>query len=181
MSDAAPRAFEVGLIEPAEFDEGDAVIQAAYAHEYGPSDHGNDPFHRTAWRSQHFDVLVARDAVSHEILGSVTMDRLGGEKVVPDATDDELGFRLLATSPTARRRGVGETLVRRVLETAAERGLGGVFMKSEPFMVGAHALYRKLGFERDPSRDGLWHGDRKLLDLEAFRARVDEIAPVAQH
>lgn len=167
----------VGLIRPDEFAVDDAVVTAAYAHDYGVRDHGDDPFYRAEWRSEAYEVWVARDAVSGELLGSVTVPRPGGEEVVSDARPDELGFRLLATSPNARRRGIGERLVREVVRIAEERGLGSVVMKSQPDMVGAHALYRKLGFERDPERDGLWEGGEKILDLHAFRIRIEDLTP----
>jgi len=169
--------IEIGRIRADEFASDDAVVTAAYSHDYGPSDHGDDPFYRAAWRSEVYEVWVARDAATGELLGSVTVPRPGGEEVVADALPDELGFRLLATSPSARRRGVGEALVRHVVAVAAERGYAGVVMKSQPAMVGAHALYRKLGFERDPERDGLWEGGEKILDLHAFRIRIEDLAP----
>lgn len=172
-------AIEIGPIRPEEFAADDAVVEAAYSHDYGPRDHGDDPFYRAEWRSQAYEVWVARDAATGELLGSVTIAKPGGEEVVADARADELGFRLLATSPNARRRGIGEALVRKVVALAAERGYAGVVMKSQPVMVGAHALYRKLGFERDPERDGLWEGGEKILDLHAFRIRVENLAPVA--
>jgi len=169
----------IGLIRAEEFAADDALVEAAYAHDYGPRDHGDDPFYRAEWRSGAFEVWVARDAATGELLGSVTTDRPGGERVVTDAAGDELGFRLLATSPVARRRGVGEALVRHVIALAAERGLSAVVLKSQPVMVGAHALYRKIGFERDPARDGLWVDGEKVLDLDAFRIRVEDVAPAA--
>jgi len=171
--------IEIGPIRPDEFAADDALVEAAYSHDYGPRDHGDDPFYRAQWRSVAYEVQVARDAATGELLGSVTIPRPGGEEVVADARGDELGFRLLATSPRARRRGIGEALVRRVVAIAAERGYAGVVMKSQPVMVGAHALYRKLGFERDPERDGLWEGDERVLDLHAFRIRIADLAPSA--
>ena len=64
-----------------------------------------------------------------------------------------------------------------VIALAGERGYASVVMKSHPTMVGAHALYRKLAFARDPARDGLWEGGEKILDLYAFRIRVQDVAP----
>jgi len=169
--------IEIGLIRPDEFAADDALVTAAYAHDYGPSDHGDDPFYRAESRSADYEVRVARDAATGELLGSVTIPRPGGPLVVLGSQPDELGFRLLATSPNARRRGIGEALVRHVVAVAAERGHAYVVMKSQPVMVGAHALYLKLGFERDPERDGLWEGGEKILDLHAFRIRVGDLAP----
>lgn len=175
MSTAA--GIEIGPIRPDEYAADDVLVEAAYSHDYGPTDHGDDPFYRAESRSRDYEVWVARDATTGELLGSVTISKPGGEPVVVDAHEDELGFRLLATSPNARRRGVGEALVRHVIALAGERGYASVVMKSHPTMVGAHALYRKLAFARDPARDGLWEGGEKILDLYAFRIRVQDVAP----
>src|SRR5690606_33310965 len=91
--------FEIGLIRPDEVDAVDEVVVAAYAHDYGPDDPGDDPFYSAAYRAERYDVWVARDTATGRILGSVTADALGGEKVMPDATDAEIGFRLLAVAP----------------------------------------------------------------------------------
>lgn len=169
--------IEVRLVAEGEHDAVDELVRAAYEHDYGPRQHGDDPFRLAVNRARLAEVWVAVDTVSGELLGSVTVSREDGERMMEDLRDDELDFRLLAVAPTARRRGVGERLTRHVVDLARRRGRRGVFMKSAPNMVPAHRLYERLGFRRDPERDGLVIGGVVQFDLYAFRIDVDDIAP----
>lgn len=63
------------------------------------------------------------------------------------------GFRLLAVSPAARGRGVGEALVCRCLALAREAGHGQVIIHTTAAMKVAWGLYEKLGFVRSPDLD----------------------------
>lgn len=105
----------------------------------------------TESRHRMAEVLVAVDGAG-EVLGTVT--------VVPPGTPfaeisrpDELEFRMLAVAPPARRRGVGELLVRAVLDRARDRGVCRVVLCSSVGMASAHRLYERLGFLRLPERD----------------------------
>lgn len=175
MSEAPLRAslppqveqIDVALARLDELDEVDALITEAYAHDYGPSDHG-DAMQFSRVRAERFDVWVARDAAG-TLLGSVTTRRRGGPSLHEDVRDDELDLRLLGVSPAARRRGVGARIMRRVAEHAAQQGFGAVFLKTAPNMRGAHRLYEALGFERVRERDGLWIGGERVLDLFSYR------------
>ncbi|MBV9729558.1 MAG: GNAT family N-acetyltransferase [Pseudonocardiales bacterium] len=86
------------------------------------------------------------------LLGTITVCTPGsplGELCRPG----EVEFRMLAVAPGARRRGVGEVLVRTVLAGATEIGASGVVMYSAEKMHVAHRLYARLGFIRMPERD----------------------------
>jgi hypothetical protein len=48
-------------------------------------------------------------------------------------------------------------------------------MKSGPDMLGAHRLYERLGFRRDPARDGLILGGRRVFDLFAFAYDISDL------
>lgn len=48
---------------------------------------------------------------------------------------------------SARGAGIGEALVRRALETAAQAGVGRVMLTSSAARTAARALYRKCGFK----------------------------------
>lgn len=168
---------EIRLVAPDEHDAVDEIVRAAYEHDYGPRDYGNDPFRQSVNRSEVTDVWVAADPETGELLGTVTVPKPGGERMMEDVREDELDFRLLAVAPGARRLGIGEALTRHVIELARQRGLRGVFMKSGPHMTGAHRLYEKIGFRRDPDRDGLIRGGVRQFDLHAFRIDVDDVAP----
>lgn len=78
----------------------------------------------------------------------------------------EAEFRMLAVSPSARRRGVAEALVRRVVERARELGCTAVVLSSQPVQEDAHRLYERLGFRRTPDKD--W-SPAPGIDLLGFR------------
>lgn len=101
------------------------------------------------WRQA--ELLVAEGA-DGQLLGSVTIAR-PGEPYAEIARDGELEFRMLATSPAARGRGVGEALTRAVLDRARELGLAKVVLCLKEGNAAAVRLYQRIGFERLPDRD----------------------------
>lgn len=105
----------------------------------------------SATRFRDAELLVAVDNAD-EVLGSVT--------VVPPGTPyaeisepGEVEFRMLAVAAAARGRGVGEALVRAVIERARAAGAARVVLSSSEKMLAAHRLYERLGFTRLPARD----------------------------
>lgn len=102
-------------------------------------------------RAREAELLVAVDS-GGALLGTVTIAP-PGSPWSQVAAPDELEFRMLAVSPEARGRGVGEALTRRAIDRAAELGLRGVTLSSSSEMVAAHRLYERLGFYRTPDQD----------------------------
>lgn len=102
-------------------------------------------------RAEEAELLVAVDGAG-TVLGTVTI-ALAGTPWAQVAAEDELEFRMLAVSPAARGRGVGEALTRRVIERAEELGLRAVTLSSSQNMLVAHRLYERLGFRRSPEAD----------------------------
>lgn len=102
-------------------------------------------------RANNAELLVAVDPEGM-VLGTITVCSPGsplGELSRPG----ELELRMLAVAPGARRRGVGEALVRAVLARARKTGAHQVVLCSEQKMHVAHRLYARLGFIRMPERD----------------------------
>jgi ribosomal protein S18 acetylase RimI-like enzyme len=97
------------------------------------------------------ELWVAVDA-SGAVLGTVTMAP-PGSVWAQVAEPDEMEFRMLAVSASARGRGVGEALTTAVLDRAAELALRGVVLSSSTEMTTAHRLYERLGFYRTPEKD----------------------------
>jgi len=97
------------------------------------------------------EVLVAVDETG-EILGSVTVVR-AGTPYAEISQPGEVEFRMLSVSTAARGRGVGEALVRAVIDKARAAGASQVVLSSSEKMVAAHRLYQRLGFTRLPDRD----------------------------
>lgn len=150
MSPAA-RDLVVRLAAPDEYRIVGRLTEDAYTSSYS----GLSPAYRRSLRDVRAratlgDVWVALEA--EEIVGSVWIPR-AGERLSEVAREGELDFRQLAVAPAARGRGVGEALTRHVIALAAERGAERVVMNSGPEMIGAHALYAKLGFRRLRERE----------------------------
>ncbi|MBM7441242.1 GNAT family N-acetyltransferase [Streptomyces sp. HB132] len=103
-------------------------------------------------RAAEAEVLVALDD-DGRLLGGVTYVE-PGSPWADIAGKDEAEFRMLAVSPEARGRGVGEALVRACIDRARARGgLSGIVLSTQSSMSAAHGIYRRLGFARSPERD----------------------------
>ncbi|MYZ46714.1 N-acetylglutaminylglutamine synthetase [Propylenella binzhouense] len=91
--------------------------------------------------------LVAEDAVSGEVIGTVT-----GIDHSHAFGDRERGSSLwcLAVDPQASHPGIGEALVRRLAEQLATRGVAYMDLSVLHDNEHAIALYEKLGFHRVP-------------------------------
>lgn len=146
-----------------------ALTHAAYTHDYVdlPENYRNELRHPEALADE-FEFFVAEDDETGELIGTVAILRPGLD-MHGQIGPDELYFRLLATHPAARGRGVGIALTEFAVEQAAARGAGAVVLNSGPDMLGAHALYRKLGFSRRSEREGIIElPDGRTLELLTF-------------
>jgi len=160
-------ALTIRLVEPGEYAEAGRVTAEAYRHSYAGLTEGYlASLADVEGRVAQGEVWVALDG--DEIVGTVWVPR-PGERLSPLAREGELDFRQLAVAPRARGRGVGEALTRHVLALARERGARRVVMNSGPEMLGAHALYLKLGFRRLTEREHPVEVEPgRFLDLRAF-------------
>ena len=102
-------------------------------------------------RHEEAELLVAVDN-EETLLGTVTIAH-PGSPMREIGTEHDLEFRMLAVSPAARGRGVGESLTRGVLDRATELGFTAVVLSSSETMHSAHRLYERLGFRRTPNLD----------------------------
>ncbi|MET7357012.1 GNAT family N-acetyltransferase [Streptomyces sp. NPDC005562] len=129
--------------------------------DYGAEDHYLPVLRDVAGRAAHAEILVAV-ADDGALLGGVTFVPSGGA-LADIARDDETEIRMLAVSPAARGRGVGELLVRACLQRSREAGRRRLVLSSSPSMRTAHRLYERLGFVRTPERDWCPLPDLPLL------------------
>ena len=106
------------------------------------------------------EVLAARDGTD-SLLGTLTLVA-PGSPARRLATPEEFELHLLAVRPDARRRGIGEALVRDALRRAQREGARGVVLWTQPMMDAAQRLYLRCGFERDASAD-FSRGARQFL------------------
>lgn len=143
-------------VRPSRADElaeaGELVVRAYAAGGFLNRDDGYaDQLRDAAQRSEHAEVLVAVDGAD-TLLGSVTVVH-PGSRYAELSRPGELEFRMLAVDPAARGRGVGEALVRAVLDRATAAGAARVVLCSLKDMSAAHRLYARLGFVRLPELD----------------------------
>ncbi|WP_307815861.1 GNAT family N-acetyltransferase [Myceligenerans indicum] len=171
--------FTIRPAAPGEHEALGELTAQAYLRE-GFLDYGDqDPYlarlRDVAGRAAVADVLVAVDrdrrAAGDRLLGGVTF--VSGPGEMSDlAGEGEAEIRMLAVTPDARRRGVGEALTRACLDRARIAGRAAVVLSSQARMRAAHRLYERLGFRREPERD--WSPDDKLdLLLVAYRLELD--------
>ncbi|RRS02221.1 GNAT family N-acetyltransferase [Glycomyces terrestris] len=109
--------------------------------------HLRDVAHRAASAT----VLVAVDG--DRVLGGVTI-AFPGSPLMELGGDGDAEIRMLAVDPAAGGRGVGSALAAACVERArAEPGTKRIVLCSQQTMTTAHRIYRRLGFEREPSLD----------------------------
>ncbi|MFF7334214.1 GNAT family N-acetyltransferase [Streptomyces sp. NPDC008150] len=134
----------------------------------------DDPYLRVlrdvAGRAARAEVLVAAEPRGAVLLGGVTY--VGGPGPLADlAGPGEAEIRMLAVARDARRRGVGEALVRACLERARAGGSRRVVLSTQDGMRTAHRIYERLGFRRAPHRD--WRPRPDLPDLVLLAYELD--------
>ena len=110
---------------------------------------------KARWRSPATTLLVAHDDGAEDpedILGTVVYAAPGSPwQDLASGADAE--FRMLATTPSARGRGVGEALVRACIDRAKRAAAPSIVLSTGPEMLAAHRLYERIGFVRAPERD----------------------------
>ena len=150
--------MEIRLATPEEYTAVGDVTVAAYApFLLGPTDPYSDRLRDAAGRAAAADLWVAVE--DGRVLGTIT-DPPHGSPYRELAGEGESEFRMLAVDPAAQGRGVGDALVRHLLERARAHGHRRVLISSLPEMTGAHRVYERLGFRRVPELD--W---RPLADV----------------
>ena len=154
--------MEIRLARPDELPEIGRITGAAYVADgfMTETDSYLTVLADAARRSTDAELWVAvEDGV---VLGSVTYAPVGSA-YREIGHDDEGEFRMLAVSPDARGRGVGQALVQKCLERSRELGYRGVRISSMDRMTSAHRVYERLGFSRAPEDD--WRPQPHVLLL----------------
>ncbi|WP_432112150.1 GNAT family N-acetyltransferase [Streptomyces sp. YPW6] len=145
----------IRVAEPAEYAVLGGIIAGAYLGDDlldGPQDPYLLELRAVERRAAEAEVLVALDA-NGVVLGGVTY-AAPGTPWCDIAGPDEAEFRMLAVAREGRGRGVGEALVRACIERArSAEGVRALVLSTQPAMLSAHGIYRRLGFLRTPGRD----------------------------
>lgn len=143
--------MRIRLAGPEDLDAVGEVTVAAFApHTRGPGDPYVERLRDAATRAAEAELWLAED--DGEVLGTVTTCP-PGSPWRELAEDGEGEFRMLAVSPAAQGRGVGDALVRHVLEHYRAGGAHAVVLSSLASQTAAHRLYARHGFTRLPHRD----------------------------
>ncbi|MHA5050944.1 GNAT family N-acetyltransferase [Streptomyces sp. SD15] len=150
---------------PEEYERVGEITAQAYLGDglldFGESDGYLGQLRDVAQRAAAAEVLVATER--DQVWGGVTFVPAGGP-MADIARPGEAEIRMLAVAPEARRRGVGEALVRACVDRArAIEGCGRVVLSTQRTMHTAHRIYARLGFTRTPERD--WNPIPHLDDL----------------
>ncbi|MFI8302037.1 GNAT family N-acetyltransferase [Streptomyces sp. NPDC085927] len=165
-------------VEPYEFGELGEITAQAYLRDglldFGESDAYLGELRDVAGRAAAAEVLVAVEGTgapagvagaggAGRVLGGVTFVPRGGP-MADIAGPGEAEIRMLAVARAARRRGVGEALVRACADRArATEGCVRIVLSTQRTMRAAHRVYERLGFVRSPGRD--WNPVPHLDDI----------------
>ncbi|WP_424211849.1 GNAT family N-acetyltransferase [Streptomyces sp. BI20] len=134
---------------------------------FGAEDPYLDRLRDVAGRAADPGVVILTAEAEGLLLGQVTFAE-PGSSMCDIAGPDEAEFRMLAVAPEARGRGVGEALVRACEERARTLpGVRALVLSTTRDMVGAHRIYRRLGFIRTPERD--WTPFAEMDPLHTYR------------
>jgi ribosomal protein S18 acetylase RimI-like enzyme len=123
-------------------------------------------------RAARAEVLVAAEAGDEgAVLGGVTYVP-GAGPLADLAGPGEAEIRMLAVARGARRRGIGEALVRACVDRARAGDRRRVVLSTQVTMLAAHRMYERLGFGRAAHRD--WHPlpGRKEFVLIAYELNL---------
>ncbi|WP_375387175.1 GNAT family N-acetyltransferase [uncultured Amnibacterium sp.] len=162
----------IRLAEPREYPDLGALTHAAYAADYPLHPGYAHTLRHPEQRAADYEPWVAEDTGTGVLVGTTSVLRPGREEGRGRVRDGELYFRLLAVSPTARRRGIGALLTRFTYGLALDRGQHTVALNSGQHMTGAHALYRGLGFTRIEDRDVRLSEDGRDFTVYTFTRPV---------
>ena len=148
----AAAAVRVTPATPADFPRIAELTAGVYREERFAGEEYLTQLADVAGRAERADLLVAREAGTGDVVGSVALV-LAGEFGEVLTSDDEAGFRMLVVDAAARGRGIGELLVRTCLDRARAAGKRRMVLSTDPRMAAAHRLYERLAFTRLPERD----------------------------
>ena len=88
---------------------------------------------------------------------------------------DEAEILNIASAPDARRRGVGQALLQRMLLDCAGHGIASVYLEARESNAPARGLYLKNGFEEIGVRKNYYERPRENAVLMKFTINKDSL------
>ena len=153
-------SYVIRRARPEEYAAVGALTAEAYradglldAHDHPVEDSYEAKLRDAARRAREAELWVAADE-DGAVLGTVTWCPVGSAWRQLAVADHQAEFRMLSVAPAGRRVGVARALVEAVLNRARGDGMTEVVIWSHPLMLGAHALYARMGFDRAYDLDG---------------------------
>lgn len=99
------------------------------------------------------DALVVGAFIDDQLIGCLTyvgsVDNVHAEHDDPGAAS----FRYFGVDPEAQGNGIGEAMVRWVVERARDDGKQRILIHTVAIMIAAMHLYERMGFVRAPEQD----------------------------
>lgn len=145
---------------------GDVTVAAYTEFTLGPEDPYLHKLRDAATRDREAELWVAE--LDGAVVGTVTI-ALEGSPWREIGQPGEGEFRMLAVDPGVQRQGVGQALLRLVVDRFRGLGSQAIVLSSLDSMRAAHRAYERLGFRRVPERD--W-SPVPGVDLIAFRLEL---------
>jgi ribosomal protein S18 acetylase RimI-like enzyme len=166
-------AVKIREARPEEFMSISALTIDAYTAIFGADDLWDyrDELADVAGRAASADVLVAVEGAT--ALGSVTYVPGPSSPLHEFDDPDASSIRMLAVAPEAQGRGVGHALAAACVDRARAAGRHRVILYSTDPMVIARAMYERMGFVRDASRD--WAFEREDGSVVVLRCYALEL------
>ena len=149
--------MEIRVVGPEEYDAvGDLTVEAY--REFVPDEPSAGwedylhSLHDVRGRAVKTVVLAAFDGGVPVGTATIEMEHTLGDddEEVPEGTAI---LRMLGVAPGARGRGVGRELVEETIDRARRAGKHTLLLRTTHRMQVAQAMYRSMGFQRDPSLD----------------------------
>lgn len=151
-------SFELRTATPGDLDAIMALETSTFA-----SDAWSAESMRSELGSAHTYYLFAFDPASPEVLAGY------GGLLSPRGSGDG-DIQTLAVAESARRHGLGRTLVTALVAEAAARGAKQVFLEVRADNPGARALYDSMGFEQIAIREKYYQPDG--VDAQIMRVTL---------
>lgn len=130
-----------------------------------------------------FDAPWSADEITKDVTAGdavyVAVAETGGEKAgYADMRiiAGEAQIYNIAVAPEFRRQGIGEALLRHLVDTGKERGCRLITLEVRAGNEAAMELYKKLGFHEVGRRPGYYAAggeDAVLMDLETGTVEID--------
>jgi ribosomal-protein-alanine N-acetyltransferase len=106
------------------------------------------------------------DYLSHQCLVAMVNERIAGFAVARHTAPDEVEILNLAVDPLFRRRGIGRSLIQKLLANHA----GSTFLEVRESNLAARKLYHSLGFEAIAVRKNYYNSSGESAIVMKFHS-----------